>query len=329
MQNLEGENEVMDEEKMEVRRTAPYFTFGVYIDQLPWKYDNLFADYRTFVEPWRTGNRGDDDLGTVKGTEVRNDGSFENGNQNCALAKRTNGPQAGSGARLTKNQLALMIYFAFETNPVTGICNTSIPGVMSLFGWEQRQNNTRGVNIAKTELRLLEERHDNHACKDTIGIVPMFEPESMKFSRNLKYRLDGDGECDPSLGKFVFIDSRTYAKISDYCFTHQKGNPSDMLYVYMYLKSIMSYVEDPNKNQNKAGRSGDESGWCGWGDPEDIANDLGIGIYKLKSILADLDESEVIWSKQRGRSRMFYFATKNNRLLWDNLEERIRQKAGR
>lgn len=222
-----------------------------------------------------------------------------------------------------------MIYFAFETNPVTGICNTSIPGVMSLFGWEQRQNNTRGVNIAKTELRLLEERHDNHACKDTIGIVPMFEPESMKFSRNLKYRLDGDGECDPSLGKFVFIDSRTYAKISDYCFTHQKGNPSDMLYVYMYLKSIMSYVEDPNKNQNKAGRSGDESGWCGWGDPEDIANDLGIGIYKLKSILADLDESEVIWSKQRGRSRMFYFATKNNRLLWDNLEERIRQKAGR
>ena len=73
---------------------------------------------------------------------------------------------------------------------------------MSLFGWEQRQNNTRGVNIAKTELRLLEERRDNPACKDTIGIVPMFEPESMKFSRNLKYRLDGDGECDPSLGHF-------------------------------------------------------------------------------------------------------------------------------
>lgn len=186
MQNLEGENEAMDEGKMEVRRTAPYFTFGVYIEQLPWKYDNLFADYRTFVEPWRTGNRGDDDLGAGQGADVRNDDSFENGNQNCALAKRTNGPQAGSGARLTKNQLALMIYFAFETNPVTGICNTSIPGVMSLFGWEQRQNNTRGVNIAKTELRLLEERHDNHACKDTIGIVPMFEPESMKFSRNLK-----------------------------------------------------------------------------------------------------------------------------------------------
>lgn len=237
---------------MELRRTAPYFTFGVYIDQLPWKYDNLFADYRTFVEPWRTGNRDNDDLGTVKGADVRNDGSFENGIQNCALAERTNDPQADSGARLTKNQLALMIYFAFETNPVTGICNTNIPGVMSLFGWEQRQNNTRGVNIAKTELRLLEERRDNPACKDTIGIVPMFEPESMKFSRNLKYRLDGDGECDPSLGKFVFIDSRTYAKISDYCFTNQKGNPSDMLYVYMYLKSIMSYVEDPNKNQNKS-----------------------------------------------------------------------------
>ena len=117
----------MDEGKMELRRTAPYFTFGVYIDQLPWKYDNLFADYRTFVEPWRTGNRDNDDLGTVKGTDVRNDGSFENGNengsengngngngnQNCALAERTNGPQADSDARLTKNQLALMIYFAF------------------------------------------------------------------------------------------------------------------------------------------------------------------------------------------------------------------------
>lgn len=292
---------------------------GVYHRMLPWKYDHLLNGGFPLAGdlPRRLQNENQ-----RAGRMWYDDGHMEDAV--IQAEKERLGEDAGmvSGNACSKEQLALLVYFAFESAPLSGICRTSVRDLMEYLGYVPKQTNGVGIRHVKKLVSSVLDRDDRF---DTIKVRPAnsFETD-MKFSTCVSFVVEGDGKCDPNYGRYLSIGRQDYYRMMNYALGRKNTNLPDMIAVYMYLKGVMKYVV-PSGKRGKTASGQAPGGWGCWADPNDVAADLGITRNCLNNTLMCLVDSRVLHIRKNKVTRMYFFATRNLEIIWRDLERRIQQ----